>query len=184
MPNWCENILKVTGDLSKFKETLNKPNSDGEIVPFSFHQTVPMPDNVERGLLPLDAPYPNWYDWSNKNWGTKWDANDPTIRFIDPLSKYKQISDEIIEIEFSTAWSPPIKWLLQVSKAFPMLRFNLKYFEIGMQFYGTTECYLGQIVTDFQGKVECEYDEKQDCYIFMGPTLEFYNANRFRGHGG
>ena len=52
--------------------------------------------------------YPTWLEWSYANWGTKWDVTDPTI-----IKKGNQI-----EIEFDTAWSPPIPIFEYISEHF------------------------------------------------------------------
>ena len=44
----------------------------------------------------------DWYDWSIKNWGTKWNAGDTVVD-----------SDVI---EFQTAWSTPIPVFVELSK--------------------------------------------------------------------
>ena len=42
----------------------------------------------------------NWYDWSVKNWGTKWNAYDLEVYAME---------DEKIAVCFLTAWSPPFE---------------------------------------------------------------------------
>ncbi len=58
----------------------------------------------------------NWYDWSNKNWGTKWDAYscNKEIEYIDYGIRYK----------FDTASGPPTQWLSKTSELFPDLEFS------------------------------------------------------------
>ena len=43
----------------------------------------------------------DWYDWSNKNWGTKWNASDTCIS--------RDETDDL-EVHFTTAWNPPYNW--------------------------------------------------------------------------
>ena len=47
----------------------------------------------------------DWYDWSNLNWGTKWNAKETEI--VDN------------EIWFDTAWSPVPDLMLKLSSLFP-----------------------------------------------------------------
>jgi hypothetical protein len=57
MPNWCSNKVKVSGpkkSLDTFKATLNTPNSNGDVDTFSFHQTVAMPPECDRGNLSME----------------------------------------------------------------------------------------------------------------------------------
>lgn len=43
---------------------------------------------------------PHWYDWCNKNWGTKWNVLDEVnVSYNEEIDEY--------EISFSTAWSIP-----------------------------------------------------------------------------
>lgn len=132
MPNWCANLLVVTNS-EEFENTLGTPNMYGETVNFSFHQTVPFPENGYKGMLGdeerrdcAEKGIPNWYDWCCREWGTKWDASDVVV---DRCPK--------LEIRFETAWSPPMAWLKSVSLKFPKSKFTLMCCESGMAFYGT-----------------------------------------------
>ena len=49
----------------------------------------------------------NWYDWSLKNWGTKWNAYDASVE-VD--------TKDTLEVDFSTAWSAPIPIFLEIQK--------------------------------------------------------------------
>ena len=69
----------------------------------------------------------DWYTWSIAHWGTKWDVEE--ILAEDEDTDY-------IGISFETAWSPPIEWVIAVSKKFPSLYFVLTYSEPGMGFAG------------------------------------------------
>ena len=68
----------------------------------------------------------NWYDWCNKNWGTKWDAN-----IID----YGQEDDEAW-YDFDTAWCPPEPIYHQLVALFPNLEISWFYREDGCQLAG------------------------------------------------
>jgi hypothetical protein len=48
----------------------------------------------------------SWYEWSNANWGTKWNAYE-----------INRISDTVIK--FQTAWSMPAKWFEKLIDKFP-----------------------------------------------------------------
>ncbi len=56
----------------------------------------------------------DWYDWSIKNWGTKWNAYSDNV--IDDTT-----------IVFDTAWSSPIPVFKALSKMFPKVKFELSY---------------------------------------------------------
>jgi len=60
----------------------------------------------------------SWYDWSIKNWGTKWNA----YAYL--------VTDEDItngEIKFETAWSSPSPVIVELSKNFPDHEIEVKY---------------------------------------------------------
>lgn len=55
----------------------------------------------------------DWYDWSIKNWGTKWNAGDTVV--------YSDV------IEFQTAWSTPIPVFVELSKRLKNVEINVDY---------------------------------------------------------
>jgi len=93
---------------------------------FDFNQLVPMPskmkDNHDNTIaIALDAPADiDWYSWSVKNWGTKWNAYDVAV--------FRDENDEgTILITFQTAWSHPRPVIQALSKKFPETDFGLMY---------------------------------------------------------
>lgn len=56
----------------------------------------------------------NWYDWSVKNWGTKWGAYSTSIENENVLV-------------FDTAWSHPFQMIANLSAKFPDVLFEVKY---------------------------------------------------------
>lgn len=102
MPNWVKTRLTFDGISDKrFEEITEKYTkrvekfNDSRVL--DFECIIPMPKNVYRGNLGVREREAygekNWYDWSIKNWGTKWNASDG---YIDESTH---------RIEFSTAWS-------------------------------------------------------------------------------
>lgn len=57
----------------------------------------------------------SWYDWCVKNWGTKWNACEPTLDFDENNEDY---------LRFETAWSPPHPILEKLSEMFPSITFQ------------------------------------------------------------
>ena len=68
-----------------------------------------------------------WYDWRVQNWDTKWDAYDVTVTDDDP---------ECLEVEFSTAWSPPTAICNQIREDFPDIAISWFYDEPGCELAG------------------------------------------------
>ena len=126
MPNWCFNSLTAS------KEILDAHIVDGEL---DFNKAVPMPAHqpdrnkpnpffAEGGLSSQEERLygdQNWYHWSIKHWGTKWNATE-TTRTADN------------QIDFQTAWSPPMPWLLELSKQHPKEKFVMFCDEEGAYF--------------------------------------------------
>ena len=56
----------------------------------------------------------DWYGWQTANWGTKWNA-------------YEQHEVDENVIEFDTAWSTPYSLLVNLSKKYPQVTFEVEY---------------------------------------------------------
>jgi hypothetical protein len=65
--------------------------------------------------------YRSWYDWSNANWGTKWNACDPEIEDEgSPQYGY-------VRITFMTAWAAPEPILHRLAAMFPFLSLTCEW---------------------------------------------------------
>lgn len=111
MPNYCANTLKMTAATpaaAAMLETIRAELQKEE--PQIFETIYPTP----RKLMETRAGFPqdpreddnlkkygarHWYDWRVKNWGTKWDAVEP--------SAARDAADTIM-MTFDTAWAPPV----------------------------------------------------------------------------
>lgn len=61
----------------------------------------------------------NWYDWSCKNWGTKWNACESIIE-----GTQEDGDNTIVQIRFETAWSWPEPVISKITSLFPDLEFS------------------------------------------------------------
>ena len=61
---------------------------------------------------------PTWYEWANKNWGTKWNACDVDVSRNSPTS---------CSICFDTAWSLPEPIIIKLVEEYPQLDFDGKW---------------------------------------------------------
>ena len=133
MPNWCENTLKISGELNKLENFyLENRNYDNEkYEELDFFKSVPRPEDILEVDLSLQDRYSNpnnWYDWNINNLGTKWNVSDAYYT--------KNENENEIIYEFDTAWSPPTSWLEKTANKYPNLIFKLKYCEQSMGFAG------------------------------------------------
>lgn len=154
MPNWCENRITIDGEpdeIAKVKKAIR--NKKGVV---SFEGITPMPEILRRlcrGFRTIDGVeyriwiddgdgdralteaeqaevdatgYPDWYEWANANWGTKWDLK------LDHIHE----DDDHIEIRFDTAWGPPEPWIRKLREKFPEVRVTAFFDEPGVQAAG------------------------------------------------
>ncbi len=111
MPNWCFNALESRGKKELIERLLKDIKvEDDEDVPFRFslNKIIHMPEEYQRNG--------EWYDWSCKHWGTKWDATCTKLETEELNS-----DDPKIKIKFDTAWAPPLIVTDVLSKMFPDL---------------------------------------------------------------
>jgi hypothetical protein len=57
---------------------------------------------------------PTWYEWCCRNWGTKWNAAEPT----------SELNGNTLKIVFDTAWSHPRPVIKKLASLFPDLRID------------------------------------------------------------
>ncbi len=127
MPNWSYNILSASDEV--LKQIVDEA---GEI---DFNTIIPMPKELKGTVSPTtddtrekrDASKKliekygsnNWYDWSCRYWGTKWNGvSDEPYSYVigsgDTLFTYGEGV-----IQFRTAWSYPEGFIEALSKKFP-----------------------------------------------------------------
>lgn len=140
MPNWCQNILKISGPEEAMKAFL-KIAEDRK---FCFET-----------YYPYETPDGEWdYGWCVRHWGTKWDVSEHGSTFMigaegaemPPSSTYmmtnlraKKVEDEPYletSIRFLTAWTPPSSGIQTIGVRNPALDFELIYFEAGHEYAG------------------------------------------------
>ena len=145
MPNWCSNEVQIDGnkeDIAKFKEECFTDHK-GEAV-LDFSKILPEPDydkpkkdgtHNDGVQTELHSVMPDWWNWRNDNWGTKWNLV-PT--HDGDLTAYMTTydSESSIQLEFDTAWSPPNGIYEAIVEKYPDLSINWFYREDGVQIAG------------------------------------------------
>jgi len=160
MPNWVYNNLVIVAndpvsdgaDLERLVEQVGaeycmkqSTYRDGKhevspvpvSQPFSFWNIVrPEDEDLVKYEDSLGTPgaMPFWYDWNCENWGTKWDAGNPS-RHLHPHG---------VAYTFDTAWSPPLQAMAHLSQQHPNLILTLEW-EEEQGFGGTFEFKNGEV---------------------------------------
>lgn len=136
MPNHITNRLIIQGpeqDLAKLVKQVSaapldhhfaKVAEDSNVPVFSFDNIVPMPPEVFRGDLSREdeTKFPgtlNWYGWSCKFWGTKWNCYDVSIEQEEGCVVYR----------FDTAWSSPNPVIKVLAASYPNLVIEHTYID-------------------------------------------------------
>jgi hypothetical protein len=143
MPNWTDNHLTIIGVQDEIDKCLNSVKTKESA--FDFNAVIPSPENVT-----------DWYTWNIEHWGTKWNAQ--------PSSGDTIVAERIptgAEVWFDTAWSPPMPVLLELSKKFPELEFQLYYFQEGM----------GQGLARFKNGEKLYYNYVEDICEWLEDSL-------------
>ena len=112
MPNWCENIVRISGDKEEIAR-FRKETDD-----MQFNKILPIPNN-------------KWdYDWCCDNWGTKWSVAKDQMYVSDEYG-----DGDSVCYEFDTAWSPPEGIFNAIEKKYDV---NISWFyhEPGLEIAG------------------------------------------------
>ena len=137
MPNWCANNVTFhhpnPREISRINEAFyTKGGLFAEFFPCPeelLEHTAPENDEDRAALFTEKYGAPDWYHWSLKNWGTKWDVSGEG-------EQPQELDEDATEIHlsFDTAWAPPCDFYEKMKD----LGFTIKgfYHEPGMSFVG------------------------------------------------
>lgn len=156
MPNWVFNTLAIEGSeeqIQKVKAQLNAPyerrfhngredKTDVEtysnpVIAF-WNICRPPEDKLEEyegvsgyvdGEKKGDTPF-NWYNFNNREWGTKWDIGVSDSNKFPETELYEESATHL-SYRFNTAWSPPLEVIEKLSLQYPELEITLEYEEEG-----------------------------------------------------
>jgi hypothetical protein len=185
MPNWVYNGLTIEGNAEQVKSLIvqmNKPFVDS-IKPngdlafsiqqrkyinpiFSFRNIIAPTDMEAYHGVPvfpekfsLAFEGNDWYNFNNREWGTKWDVavaegdEYPTTT----IEEAENGENYVVHYNFETAWSRPVPAIQKLSNQYPNLLMTLSY-EEETGWGGEMEFLRGEIIS------ESEYDNMcKDC---------------------
>lgn len=170
MPNWCWNVLRITGESKDDIDNVLNFIANGNNK-FDLGKVIPYPDKYQRmdqrsRLFTIDLEKAVTEE-EKKIVCLKYDVPEETIWLPDGYNKggytwcvknwgTKWNAGNIdiaaegnwAEISFETAWSPPTPIIYVLGKKFPMLSFCLHCEEPGNNFEGDFEVNGGVITRD------------------------------------
>ena len=141
MPNWCDNKIVIQGNALIIKKLYDACLSEED-------------ENLLQELRPMPKNTEDWYQWRQKNWGTKWDINPHGSPDIQDNGD----GTYTLCMSFDSAWSPPVTALIYFGKQNPDMYIRLDYNEWG-------NCYCGSLEVS-QGKTE------DQCFMYVGLSPE------------
>lgn len=167
MPNWCSNSVMIQAEPDEVDKLLKFVEEDRNA--FSFNKIIVMPPQLVGGKAPNNDETSaeenlklygakDWYEWSNKNWGTKWNASDPAIIY-DHTSPMMP-GNRTVRITFETAWAPPMPVYKVLAKQFPNTNIYVTYNEPGVGFSGWAMYKGGELIKEEQ------YDMSPDNMLY------------------
>jgi hypothetical protein len=161
MPNWCHNILTVSGNVEEVDKFISENQGrldEGEFLLFSKAVPEPKYEGYEDGSnRQTEKGLPTWYDWRVDNWGTKWEPNIGQDAEIESLNGNGQ-QIKVATYKFDTAWGPAEAWFSKVIEQYKEVKFCLVYGEPGCDFGGSLIASSGEIISDSEGSAR-EYLE-------------------------
>lgn len=159
MPKWVNNWIGISGtteEIEQFQAFISERprlRSENEnFTPgssFSFHSFITPDESItydeyhgvhgtspdgKGGIERQGDTAGNWYNWNNSNWDTKWDACYVNVERYDD----KNSNSSSINIQFETAWAPPIPIFDAICRQFPKLSIDFEWEE--EQGFGAKGC--------------------------------------------
>ncbi len=126
MPNWCENLLTISGPNEEVVEFVNsiqgvlgeKEKAKKLLIDFRVHAPISEPGTLDEAV---------------STWGTKWliDSDDGSDWDVN-----EDGSAAYATLGFLSAWAPPLLWMKKVGQLYPSLTFAINYEEPGNCFRG------------------------------------------------
>ena len=160
MPNWCDNrvILKFDNASKRMRERLQaiKEAGLGALEERGvFHSFIPMPEELRETTSPGGTSAAevarqqelikahgakDWYDWSNKYWGCKWDASEVNGSLENETT---------LDLAFQTPSGPPADFYnTLISEGVAVEAY---YLEPGMGFAG---CFVNEDEHEFDDIID------------------------------
>lgn len=169
MPNWCRNYVTINGPEKQLKD---------------FISSTPKNSNGNDGLLSKYVPIGEWeFEKAVDSWGTKWDIDEIIIGEIAEQYHY-----HTVDLQFDSAWTPPLEAIKAISLIFPYFQIGVHYVEDGVGFIGFVVYSNGQELVieesdfpDFYDDLDKMSEEDQD-NLATEKQLDYEQASFDRFH--
>jgi hypothetical protein len=190
MPNWVYNGLTIEGNPEQVKSLIKqmntpfvdsiKPNGDLSYSVterkysnpiFSFRNIIAPTDLEAYHSIPVfpekfDMKFEgnDWYNFNNRNWGTKWDVavSDEDKYSNTSIQESENGENYVVYYNFETAWSRPLGAIEKLSAQYPTLLFTLSY-EEETGWGGEMEFLKGEIISSSEYDNMCRDCDATDC---------------------
>jgi len=154
MPNWCWNMLSVSGDRKELKRFVAFVKTGDDLL--DFNKAIKYPnkfvDKTKEDKKEWKGFNNGGYWWCVNNWGTKWNSSDVELDY-DKRKCYAVFS-------FETAWAPSLGVTEALAKKFPKLTFEHEYEEDGCCFAGISTFKDGKMLEEEEWEIE--YDDEEE----------------------
>ena len=179
MPNWFYFRINVSGqqeDVDTFVENVKGSKEfDTEGHEFDFNHFIPQPENIFRGNLGRkeeeyckENGLPDWYNWNNVNWGTKWNG---VCDHFDEVTVNGFPYEAIYEMR--TAWAFPNPVIEKMIEMYPNLDFHIEGEEessaYGVYIVSSEEIWEEEepMLVDEENGREVYYERDTDTWVYM-----------------
>jgi hypothetical protein len=130
----CHQRLTITSEAGKDLDAVSKAMFSPETGQLTFKRVAGAPDHVvlngkRNGISDL---------WFYLNWGTR----------FEPQTIASTVTDESMDILFTTALLPADTWVKNLAARFPQVRFELTHAEPATGATGYLDCNGGKVVTE------------------------------------
>ena len=156
MPNWCNNNVEITGPA----KTINAVWTAAQVEDSGLlNAMVPMPTELKDTTKGSNGDAVNWYDWSVKNWGTKWDVDLEGLEYTDNDDGTATITGY-----FDSAWAPPIDCYNRFLADNPDFTITSSYYECGCDFAGFYDNGDDEHLENLRDEYDLPEDEQSDLF--------------------
>ncbi len=183
MPNWCQNVLLLKGPTAEVSRLLETVQGEDKTslslakiiaVPEELKQlTAPNRDEDEEERLTRMYGAKDWYEFQVNNWGTKWDVDARIIHDSNATSvgyqSFTAPDERYVQMEFDSAWSPPMYAIDMLAKQFPKVKIHHAYDESGSDFSGY-RMYIGGECVEFK-----DWESWTNVRMYLEPDEDIFD---------